>query len=219
MGGPGYRCQKQLRRLTIRLKVSSVSVVRVAVTEKTASASDSCRRGAEIEHSDKGGRTQVQERRTPRNLEDIGAYVKHEVFQRAPKKNAINIIDGTWVLKWKWKSSTTRHCSARLCLRGFKDSQKAELDAFHRSKDDTTHHLFGQKYGDQGRVIHLKVDAEITALLRELPGFEDFGHNTEVLKLLKSAYGLVDAPELWFESLTLTLKEANWKATLLDPAL
>eukprot|EP00971_Amphidinium_carterae_P035106 691067-Amphidinium_carterae.1 len=32
--------------------------------------------------------------------EDIGAYVKHEVFERSLKKDAINIIDGTWVLKW-----------------------------------------------------------------------------------------------------------------------
>eukprot|EP00971_Amphidinium_carterae_P087694 1735024-Amphidinium_carterae.1 len=45
----------------------------------------------------------------------------------------------------------------------------------------------------QGRVIHLKVDAEITALLRELPSFEDFDHHKEVLKPHKSAYGLVDA--------------------------
>eukprot|EP00971_Amphidinium_carterae_P340035 6478188-Amphidinium_carterae.1 len=152
--------------------------------------------------------------------EEISAYVKHEL---------------------KWKSATTRHCRARLCLRGFKDSQKTELDTFANTVARTTQRIIcscaalcnwkltaldvstaflqGLKYGDQGRVIHFKVDAEITALLRELPGFEDLDHNTEVLKLLESAYGLVYAPKRWFESLTLVLKEANWKATLLDPAL
>eukprot|EP00971_Amphidinium_carterae_P331510 6465117-Amphidinium_carterae.1 len=85
--------------------------------------------------------------------------------------------------------------------------------------DVSTVFLQGLKYGDQGRVIHLKLDAEITTLLRELPGFEHFDNNTEVVKLPTSAYGLVDAPKRWFESFTLALKEANWKATLLVPAL
>eukprot|EP00971_Amphidinium_carterae_P028640 563890-Amphidinium_carterae.1 len=96
------------------------------------------------------------------------------------KKDAINIIDGTWELKWKGKSSTTRHCRARLCLRGFKDSKKAELDTFANTALRTTQpitcsraalfgwkltalvastaFLQGPKYGNQGRVIHLKVD-------------------------------------------------------------
>eukprot|EP00971_Amphidinium_carterae_P304117 6043773-Amphidinium_carterae.1 len=70
--------------------------------------------------------------------EEIGAHVKHKVFQRSRKKDTVNIIDGAWVLKWKWKSSATRHYRARLCLRGFKDSQKAELDAFANTTATTT---------------------------------------------------------------------------------
>eukprot|EP00971_Amphidinium_carterae_P295654 5871626-Amphidinium_carterae.2 len=76
------------------------------------------------------------------------------------------------------------------------------------------------KYGNQGRVIHLKVDAGVAALLRELPGFEDLTTPKKFSSYsrVKSAYGLVDAPKHWLESLALALKEANWNATLLDPA-
>eukprot|EP00971_Amphidinium_carterae_P021677 427704-Amphidinium_carterae.4 len=122
----------------------------------------------------------------------------------------------------------------RNSYKGCKDSQQAELDTFANTAARTTQRIIcscadlfnwkltaldvstaflqGLKYGDQGRVIHLKVDAEITVFLRELPGFEDFDNNTEVTKLLRVHMDLSMRHNL-------ALEEANWKATLLDPAL
>eukprot|EP00971_Amphidinium_carterae_P348580 6490571-Amphidinium_carterae.4 len=98
--------------------------------------------------------------RSSTETEEGKIKLKDEVLQ------AINIIDGTFVLKWKWKSSTKRHCRAPLS--GWKVT----------ALDISTAFLQGLKYGNQGRVIHLKVDAEVAALLRELPGFEDFDLTT-----------------------------------------
>ena len=85
--------------------------------------------------------------------------------------------------------------------------------------DISTAFLQGEEYKDPRRRIHMKVDKELAELLRTYPGFKDFDEETEVLLLLKSAYGLVDAPKRWFESLTTSLRRLGWKQLVTDPAV
>eukprot|EP00971_Amphidinium_carterae_P319085 6342380-Amphidinium_carterae.3 len=40
-----------------------------------------------------------------------------------------NVINYTGVLKWKWTKDKSK-CRARLCLRGFKDKQRHELNTY-----------------------------------------------------------------------------------------
>eukprot|EP00971_Amphidinium_carterae_P087695 1735024-Amphidinium_carterae.2 len=143
----------------VKIKVSNVNAVKVAVTERATSDRDlktvlaqatetvaENRRNHTEEVPTSNTVTKEDEVKFKDDLlqgkrEEIGACVKHEVFQRALKMDAINIMDGTWVLKWKWKPSTTRHYRARLCLRGFEDSQKAELDTFANTAARTTQRI------------------------------------------------------------------------------
>ena len=141
---------------------------------------------------------------------ELDAFVQHKVFNRALKAMSSNIIDCRWVLRWKWKNKHHRFCRARLCLRGFKDQQKDELDTYGSTAsrfsqriicsmaaiylwtltaiDISTAFLQGEEYKDPKRRIHMKVDKELAELLRTHPGFEDFDEEIEVLLLLKSAY-------------------------------
>eukprot|EP00971_Amphidinium_carterae_P281275 5584632-Amphidinium_carterae.1 len=171
---------------------------------------------------------------------ELDAFMEHGVFERMDARKANNIIDSTWVLKWKW-SGSSRQCRARLCLRGFKDLQKSELhtyastasrisqriicsfSAIHRWKihslDISTAFLQGHEYSDEKRKVQLRGDADLARRLQRYPGFQNFDHRREVLLLRKSAYGLVDAPKRWFEALTSSLTTWGWTAGVIDPAI
>eukprot|EP00971_Amphidinium_carterae_P009693 191155-Amphidinium_carterae.4 len=174
---------------------------------------------------------------------ELQAFMKHGVFARTWLP-ARNVIDARWVLKWKWQAKPgqppERFCRARLCLRGFKDTQKEELDKYANtagrisqriicsmaslfkwqlvSIDISTAFLQGNEYTDPSRVLHLRADKDLADQLRKYPGYADFDENTECLRLLKSAYGLCDAPKRWFDALTETLRASGWMPLLADPA-
>ena len=50
-------------------------------------------------------------------------------FKRFPKKQARNVLDSRWVLKWK-KVDGMRVIKARLTARGFKDKQAEEVSTY-----------------------------------------------------------------------------------------
>ena len=61
---------------------------------------------------------------------ELQAFVTHKVFAcraRVQMENG-NIIDATWVRKWKWDPQLKRFVvKSRLCGRGFLDQQKHEI--------------------------------------------------------------------------------------------
>ena len=72
---------------------------------------------------------------------ELQTWAKLKCFSRKPRKDARNIVDTRWVLKWKWEQPTTaagsesqsaeaarvRVIRARLTIRGFKDQDKNEI--------------------------------------------------------------------------------------------
>ena len=70
-------------------------------------------------------------------LKELQTWNKLQCFSRRLRRDARNIIDTRWVLKWKWDYPTVdinktaiadakpvRIIRARLCIRGFKDHDK-----------------------------------------------------------------------------------------------
>jgi hypothetical protein len=75
-------------------------------------------------------------------LQELKTWAKFECFSRKLRKQARNIIDCRWVLKWKWeygtvsaiesdtKQTARRVIRARLTVRGFKDVEKHLVDRY-----------------------------------------------------------------------------------------
>ena len=51
-------------------------------------------------------------------LDELKRWLNLEAFERVSKKNASNVIDARWVLKWKIVNGE-RIIQARLVVRGF----------------------------------------------------------------------------------------------------
>ena len=141
------------------------------------------------------------------------------------KRQATNMIDARWVLKWK-EVNGKRIIQARLAVRGFKGLQAAQLSTFAGT---TTR--WGQRLVNSVAVQHgwplfcadvsqaflrgltfeqaaklkdeVQRDVQFTVppgsvpILQRLPGFNDFNPVTEVLRMLRCGFGLKDAPRLW----------------------
>ena len=76
-------------------------------------------------------------------LKELQTWQKLKCFSRKQRKDARNIIDTRWVLKWKWEQPTVsvadsgslqaeavRVIRARLTIRGFKDRDKDTVDRY-----------------------------------------------------------------------------------------
>jgi len=76
---------------------------------------------------------------------ELQTWAKLKCFSRKPRKDARNIIDTRWVLKFKWEEPTVdatkegftnsaaamkRIIRARLTVRGFKDVERTEIDRY-----------------------------------------------------------------------------------------
>lgn len=149
-----------------------------------------------------------------------------------------NILRCRWVLSWKELdpqdvklTGKTRKAKARLVIKGYEDpgltevprdsptlqrESRALLLQMSASKkwgvqsfDIRTAFLRGSRRDD--RVLAMEPPREMKEQLGVKPG--------EVLELLKSAYGLVNAPYLWYEELKETLMAIGFKRSPLDPCL
>ena len=74
-------------------------------------------------------------------LKELQTWVKLKCFSRKLRKDARNIIDVRWVLKYIWDQETqdihstaqgaaTKTIRARLTARGFKDVNKYDIERF-----------------------------------------------------------------------------------------
>ena len=145
-------------------------------------------------------------------------------IREVPKKQATNIIDAPWVLKWK-EVNGKRIIQARLVVRGFKDLQAAQLSTFAGTTTRWGQRLVNSVAAQKGwplftadvsqaflrgltfeqaakmkdevqRDVQFTVPPGSAQLLQRLPGYEDFNPLTEVLRMLRCGFGLKDAPTL-----------------------
>eukprot|EP00959_Pyramimonas_sp_CCMP1952_P287065 6003217-Pyramimonas_sp.AAC.1 len=131
-------------------------------------------------------------------------------------------MTGRWVLRWKIIDGT-KAVKARLVIRGFMDQQQGGLDTASLTARRTSQRLVlsvGVQYGwaifswdignaflrglsfteikEQGaevmREACLDPPADVFSILQEFKTFKGASKMTHLLKLLKGAYGLKDAP-------------------------
>ena len=166
---------------------------------------------------------------------ELETWIKMGCISRKSRKEARNIIDCRWVLKWK-EDAQTKDASdvsaetikkwiirARLCLRGFKDIDAKDLDSYagtaHRyaqrmlvseavlrkwdlgTTDISKAFLQGVTYkelaeatGEPLREVNFTLPSYAVALLKQIPGWEDFDPTTEVIHCEKPGTGCNDAP-------------------------
>ena len=164
-------------------------------------------------------------------------WAKLSCFSRKPRTGARNIIDTRWVIKWKWEIPTTsissgrspseaaavRSIRARLTVRGFKDTEKADVERYAGTSSKCSQKLLvpesvrqhwdicaadiskaflqGLSYkelaeitGEPPREVNFYLPANNIPLLRTLAGFENFDPAREALHCDKPGTGLIDAP-------------------------
>ena len=66
-------------------------------------------------------------------FKELGIWNDHKCFSRKLRRDAHNIIDTRWVIKFKWVQKDgkwVRIIRARLTVRGFKDSGKGDVDRY-----------------------------------------------------------------------------------------
>ena len=163
------------------------------------------------------------------------ATIRRIMRNRLPEEN---ILRCRWILTWKQldsidaaKEGKTRKAKARLVVRGFEDPDLTELARDSptlqresralilqycasrkwtiKSFDIRTAFLRGSRRDDRVLAIDPPPEMRQRMKLKE----------AEVGELLKSAYGLVNAPYLWYQELRETLISLGFKICPLDPCL
>ena len=151
---------------------------------------------------------------------------------------AANILRSRWILTWKdvdeieaKEIGKTRKAKARLVILGYEDPNLTEIPRdsptlqkesrslilqycaskkwWIRSFDIKTAFLRGSRRDD--RILGVDPPEELRQKLRLKPN--------EICELLKSAYGLVNAPFLWYQELRETLIQIGFSISRLDPCL
>ena len=163
---------------------------------------------------------------------ELESFFKNCVWQFAEavdQKKKSRIITARWVLTWKTGSGDSPVAKARLVLRGFQDP-----DLFTLDKASPTAARLGKMTllalaavlnwtilcGDVKAAFlsGVEFDREILVQLPKDCGplLGCGGNNPVLMKMLKSAYGLADAPLLWFREATRRLQALGWTPQLLD---
>ena len=71
--------------------------------------------------------------------EEAASFLKHRVFELDQRANASNIVDGTWVRRWKDKEKGI--IRSRCCGRGFLDKQRSHIDRHSSTASRLSHRL------------------------------------------------------------------------------
>lgn len=179
-------------------------------------------------------------------LVEFKRWVDLSTFVRMPRSQATNILDVTWVLKWKMIKGV-RSIKSRCTARGFKDLQ-AKSESVHRyaatakrtsqraicgiaaqqrtvlfSFDISAAFLKGMTFdqiakqtGEVLRSVQVELKEQDAITMRLVPGMEGFDPQKEVLNLVKPMWGLVDAPRAFQLELLKALAEEGLVATQFD---
>jgi hypothetical protein len=161
------------------------------------------------------------------------------------RRNAKNIVDTRWVIKWKLVDGN-KIIKVRITMRGFKDTcmnletfagtatrwsqrivnsaaateEDFELFSFDVSKafaKGMTFEELARLSGEPLRHVQFELAPEDVLLLKKLPGFENFDPATEVLDMVKPIYGLKDAPRAWRKKLHEVLTKFGMRPSKSDP--
>ena len=180
-------------------------------------------------------------------LDELKRWLNLGAFERVSKKHASNVIDARWVLKWKMVNGE-RIIHARLCVRGFKDLQAAQLSTFAGTTTRWGQRLVNSVAAQYGwplfiadvsqaflrgltfeqaaqlkdevqRDVQFTVPPGSVNILKRLPGYADFNPLTEVLRMLRCGFGLKDAPRLWNKVLRKVLQDLGLTPLQSDPQL
>ena len=158
---------------------------------------------------------------------EIHSLIAQGTWEIVKKDNVKDkILPGTWILRRKrHPDGRIKSLKARWCVRG--DLQDPIEDTFAPVVMWTTVRLvmyFTLLFNLSTRCIDFS-NAFVQADLKEpiyvhLPrGFHSTTDDQVCLKLKKSLYGISQAPKLWFEHLTLKLKQRGFRQSRLDPCL
>jgi hypothetical protein len=158
---------------------------------------------------------------------EISSLIKQGTWEIVPKSTADSkILPGTWTLRRKRNpDGTIKSLKARWCVRG--DLQESVPETFAPVVAWATVRLllyFTLFFGLHTRCIDFSnafVQAPLdTPIYVHLPrGYRHDGDQDVCLKLVKSLYGIAQAPRLWFEHLKAKLERRGFKQSRLDPCL
>ena len=149
-------------------------------------------------------------------MKELQTYFGNHVWEFADpnfvERNKARVITARWVLTWKWDEENQRpKAKARLVLRGFEGP-----DLFGLEKSAPTAGRIGKLTLMDFATINgwQVICGDVRAAFLSGAGFEREivvklprdcgpllglgGHETAFMKMLKSAYGLADAPLLWY---------------------
>jgi len=177
---------------------------------------------------------------------EIKSFQDLDTFARAPRHSSRNICSSRWVLRWKLIDGI-RSVKARLTIRGFEDvAQDLSTYASTATRwgqriicSEAIQHGWTLFTADVGAAfLRGMTFAELARLtgqparevafvppkgseryFQELPGLKDLNFAVEVLRLLKPAYGLKDAPKAWRTRLDQVLRSLGGRPLHTDGSL
>ena len=177
---------------------------------------------------------------------EIKSFQDLETFKRAPRSSSRNICSSRWVLRWKMIDGV-RSVKARLTIRGFEDvAQDIATYASTATRwgqriicsiaiqygwtlftaDVGAAFLRGMTFqelskltGQPAREVSFVPPKGSEQYFQELPGLRDLNFAVEVLRLLKPAYGLKDAPKAWRTRLDQALRSLGGRPLHTDGSL
>ena len=178
--------------------------------------------------------------------EEIASFDEHECFELSPRTENQNTCTSRWVLRWKLRNQE-RIIKARLVIRGFQDKEVevatysscttrwgqrlvTSLAVIHKwelnALDVGTAFLRGLSFSELSqiqetpeRVVAFEPPRGSEALISERPKHSAYNPQRHVLRLLKAAYGLRDAPRAWRTRLDRALKALGAAQVVTDGGL
>ena len=177
---------------------------------------------------------------------EVKSFQDLNTFQRAKRSTSKEICSSRWVPRWKLLDGI-RSIKARRTIRGFEDlAQDVSTYASTATRwgqrlicsvavqhswslftaDVGAAFLRGLTFaelaklsGDPIRDVSFVPPDGSERFFQELPGLADLHFSTEVLRLLKPAYGLKDAPKAWRTRLDQALQQLGGKSLRTDNSL
>ena len=180
---------------------------------------------------------------------EVASFQALSTFDIISRKDAVNLMDSKFVLKWKEDSTTgERIVKARLTVRGFQDLAASSLETYASTAsrwsqrfvvsicttfswtitvwDVSTAFLQGMSFdqlstttGTELRQVAFTPPRGAEKYFKELTGCGHYDPTVMVLRMLKPVYGLKDAPRAWRLRLDAELRRLQGHPMLSDSSV